>query len=895
MAEVVLQDYRQIVLVSGTPTTASGSAVFDGFGSKELNLIINVTASPTGTTPSITFSINEVDPGDQLTTLGNSASGAAITTGPTTQIVSLPVMYSGTVKVSWTVTGTTPSFAVYASLVSKNAGTTTLYSATGGAVTGTAGTPGTAVVSVQGVAGGTSVPVSISNVDRTSTGTITSTQNVNVNSQGSGVTGVEVTGTWTGTLSFQASVDGTTWNAVSAVVPTTGAIVTSTTANGVWLIPSAGYQSVRVLGNTVATGTATVALDNSSGTNLMILADSLPTGSNVIGAVTQSGGPWTVSGTVTANQGTAAALAGAWPVEITDGTNVLGTSTHPVFVTGSTTGDRQSTGTITNTQNVAVNTEGEGNVSVVIGATAFTGTLVFEGLAGDAATWVAVLAYNNTNGEPVTSVTANGNYTIPCAGYEQIRVRGNTVASGTATIALNASAGAPGAIFTATGGLASAGSTAVGWPSLIAPLTDNNLVGQLALGEAYRLRVGNESLGFLENFDGSTINTVRWTQSNLTMTQTQATTAFTFNANATTTASTYSILTSTKSFMYSGEYATECRIKAQLTAQANSVIELGFLSCATTAAPTNGVFFRITSAGVQELVINYNGTETTSAAITPALTAANYYTFVIYMYGTIARLDILNWDNSLFATTTVQIPATQNALINTGHIPVAIRVYNTATPPASAPKIIATGVTVSQLDLAGEKDWTVQLADIMRFANTDPLTGAQLQNYANNAAPTTIASGSLSNTAAAYTTLGGGFAFNPPASSENDFIIFGYQVPSGFDLMIWSITIQSMILVTQSTTTPHVYEWGVAVGSSAVSLATAGANPPIRQIIGMQQSPKSASIGDSLNPAQLIWTPHVPITCYGGKFVHIFFRPISSNATANQVVRGCVTVDGAFQ
>lgn len=37
-----------------------------------------------------------------------------------------------------------------------------------------------------------------------------------------------------------------------------------------------------------------------------------------------------VSGTVTANQGTAAAIAGAWPIEVTDGTNVLGTSSHPL-------------------------------------------------------------------------------------------------------------------------------------------------------------------------------------------------------------------------------------------------------------------------------------------------------------------------------------------------------------------------------------------------------------------------------------------------------------------------------------------------------------------------------------------------------------------------------------
>ncbi len=62
-----------------------------------------------------------------------------------------------------------------------------------------------------------------------------------------------------------------------------------------------------------AASTAAVAADPS-----LVVALSpnspLPTGANVIGAVTQSG-TWTVA------QGTAAALAGAWPTEITDGTH----------------------------------------------------------------------------------------------------------------------------------------------------------------------------------------------------------------------------------------------------------------------------------------------------------------------------------------------------------------------------------------------------------------------------------------------------------------------------------------------------------------------------------------------------------------------------------------------
>jgi len=37
-----------------------------------------------------------------------------------------------------------------------------------------------------------------------------------------------------------------------------------------------------------------------------------------------------VSGTVTDNQGAPNTLANAWPIEVTDGTNILGTSAHPL-------------------------------------------------------------------------------------------------------------------------------------------------------------------------------------------------------------------------------------------------------------------------------------------------------------------------------------------------------------------------------------------------------------------------------------------------------------------------------------------------------------------------------------------------------------------------------------
>lgn len=52
-----------------------------------------------------------------------------------------------------------------------------------------------------------------------------------------------------------------------------------------------------------------------------------------------------VIGTVTANQGTPNTLANGWPVELTDGTNLLGTSTHPLRIDPTGTTPQPVTGT----------------------------------------------------------------------------------------------------------------------------------------------------------------------------------------------------------------------------------------------------------------------------------------------------------------------------------------------------------------------------------------------------------------------------------------------------------------------------------------------------------------------------------------------------------------------
>ena len=197
-------------------------------------------------------------------------------------------------------------------------------------IAGIAGTPAPQVLSVQGVAGGTPLPVTMggggtgdvniqeyggvatslgqkamaasmpvtlasdqsplpvtvsAGTDRTATGAITNTQNVEINTQASGACGVQLSGVWTGTVVFEATVDGVIWNPVLAVNSVTDAEVTQTTVNGNWIIACAGFQKVRARGNTVTSGSATVFLYASTCPQVVTIGGSIPEGSATIGGV----------------------------------------------------------------------------------------------------------------------------------------------------------------------------------------------------------------------------------------------------------------------------------------------------------------------------------------------------------------------------------------------------------------------------------------------------------------------------------------------------------------------------------------------------------------------------------------------------------------------------------
>jgi len=399
-----------------------------------------------------------------------------------------------------------------------------------------------------------------------------------MDANGIGPASIQVEGTFVGTLQVEGRLAGTTtgWSAVS-LTTLAGVPATTITLPGIWTFNAAPFSQIRVRSTAWTSGTAVVTLGGSpysgsggggggggggastiadgadvaegattdvavqgdnpgtisaklrglnksiaagipistlpalptganvigavtqSGTWNVTVNAALPTGANVIGAVTQSGGPWSVAGAKTSNNAapgatnvgalvgiaTAAApsltegnqvglstdLAGNQRTIVTaalpTGANVIGAVTQSgtwnvsvntalpaganaigtVGVTANVTpADRTATGSVAATNaNVALTANGCGTVTAAIATNAsWNGTLTFQATT-DGSNWIAISALNvNTGAFGQTYATANTNalFQINTAAYAQVRVIALTYSAGSATVTLEGSAGA---------------------------------------------------------------------------------------------------------------------------------------------------------------------------------------------------------------------------------------------------------------------------------------------------------------------------------------------------------------------------------------------------------------------------------------------------------------------
>lgn len=402
------------------------------------------------------------------------------------------------------------------------------------------------------------------------------------------------------------------------------------------------------------------------------------------------------------------------------------------------------------------------------------------------------------------------------------------------------------------------------------------------------LSVSQDELILSEQVDGTTLNTNKWTTSTSGMTIAQANGFIALNSGAAVTTNAYAILGSIMNVPLYGDMPVEFSFNAKINAQpqSNFTVEMGLGSASGASAPTDGAFFRWTSNGAFQAVVNNAGSETTAACTAPASNTTLLFEITIAEDHAQFRID-----DEVVAD--IVNPAGLAYPVAAGHQPVLCRVYNGGTSPAQAPILYIGQVLVRQIAVNLDRPWRDAMAAQGMGAYQSPTLFTQTANHANSTSP---ASATLSNTAAGYTTIGGRFQFAAVVGAATDFALFAYQVPVPWKLYITAITISSVVTGT-AVVTATLLDWSLGLNASAVSLATADSPPtswaPRRIPLGLQGFIASAGIGTLSGDLSRRFDP--PLVVDSNRFLHVILQIPSGAATASLIFRGDIMISGYFE
>lgn len=426
----------------------------------------------------------------------------------------------------------------------------------------------------------------------------------------------------------------------------------------------------------------------------------------------------------------------------------------------------------------------------------------------------------------------------------------------------------------------------------------------------YRQRVAQDRLDFQETFSGAALNSAQWSSTVTTMTTAVAAAYLTLNAGNSVATSAVARVQSYRTFCLApgGILALTVPIKiaAASVGIANNTWEAGWFIATGIAAPTDGVFLRMNASGELKLVASYGGAETQSAAINIATVPtgwdgpvlAEHLDREVLLVVTASQV-FLWFDDTLIAT--LDQANSHPTFTQAQSLPVTFRIYNAAGgAPASTTQLLIGPMSVSTSGLSNTLS-IAETATMMGAGGYQGQSGGTMgstANWANSAAP---AAATLSNTTAGYATFGGQFSFATVAGAETDYALFAFLVPAAAanahnkNLMIYGVRIDAVNAGAAVATTATILQWALAVGSTAVSLATAeAATAKARRVIplGIQSWVVGAGIGAPVGSIQHTFAGGV--LAEPGTYVHVIVKLPVSTATASQVIRGTVSINAYY-
>jgi hypothetical protein len=330
-----------------------------------------------------------------------------------------------------------------------------------------------------------------------------------------------------------------------------------------------------------------------------------------------------------------------------------------------------------------------------------------------------------------------------------------------------------------------------------------------------------------------------------------------------------------------------CEVMGSFTAQptANSTIDFGMFrrGASNPFAPTDGVYFRLNSAGLFG-VVNSNGTESTTSVFDFTYTNSSVYQFIISLH----EREVKFWiDGVLYATLVTPIGQGQPCM--SGSLPVSFRhaIVGGAAGSALSFSLRNYAVSISGTGISA----TASILGQRVYGSYQGLSGGtmgSLASFANSGNPT--AAVPTNTTAALGTGLGGQFWETDTLAVNTDGVICSFQVPAGTvnvqgrRLVLRGVKIESFVQ-TALTAGGYCAVWSLAFGHTAVTLAqaeSATTKAPRRVPIG-NQAVASGAVALTALPIVTLDLGDAPVFVNPGEFLAVVKKKIGAAPSAGVI------------
>lgn len=416
----------------------------------------------------------------------------------------------------------------------------------------------------------------------------------------------------------------------------------------------------------------------------------------------------------------------------------------------------------------------------------------------------------------------------------------------------------------------------------------------------YQLRMTAEVRGDSEIFNYTAQNTAKHGTVSTAMTQSWSGGFWTSNASAITTINTGVSLRTYQQFALPPDATAYIVTFAALNAAlaTNTSIDFGLVSlgAATPFAPTDGVSYRITSAGF-EGVVTYNGVAVSTGVLTFAYAPNQVYAFLIIVSAVSTDFYI---DNIKYGS--VPRPVGNGTAWLSSSLPYSVRHAIGASAAGTALGLKVSGYEISFGGSSTAMPLITQLA-LQGCMGSQGQSGQTMGTTAigvgNSSTPAALVP--ANNTAAAGSLgLGGAVWETDTVAIGTDGIICSFANPVGTiavpgrSLLVYGMRIDSACQVAL-TGGGYIELWTAAYGHTAVSLATVEGvltKAPRRVVLGQRTVAAAAPALTGLGTITIAFV--VPIAVQPGEFFAVVKKKTSGTTSSAGVWAHAIQVDAAW-